>query len=356
VEISLTVIIHEFGQFGIVDLVSVIVVNFNRVSLLRKCLRSLEAQTLAGVAWIVVDNGSSDGSAEMVEREFPQATVVRSELNLGFCGGNNLGISHARGEFVALLNNDAEAEPGWLKALLDEMHVAPKVGMVASKILVAGREDVIDKVGHGIYWDGQNRGKGSGDRDLGQFDADREALWPDGCAALYRKTMLDEIGGFDEDFFAYADDAELGLRGRTAGWLAHYAPDAVVRHQRGATMGKLNPDRIRLIERNRVWLAVLHFPWWLLVLNPFFFLMRLLAGVAAGALGEGEAGQVKGIRGKIEIALALLKADLEAIAGLPKMWRKRQAWRRRRLWSDRDVFALLRRHKMTLAELSRKLA
>ena len=134
------------------------------------------------------------------------------------------------------------------------------VGMVASKILVWEDPTRIDKCGHLIYPDGQNRGRGPGQLDHGQFDRVEEALWPDGCAALYRRAMLQDIGGFDEDFFAYADDAELGLRGRIAGWRCLYTPHAVVRHHRGATLGLGSPRRLTLIERNRVLLVVKLFP------------------------------------------------------------------------------------------------
>ncbi len=336
--------------------VSVIVVNFNRVNLLRECLCSLREQSFVGAEWIVVDNGSTDGSAEMVEAEFPQAKVLRSRTNLGFCAGNNLGIAAASGEYIALLNNDAVAEPEWIAALVREAEQGARVGMVASKILVAGKDRVIDKVGHGIYWDGQNRGVGSGEVDRGQYDDLREVLWPDGCAALYRKSMLDEIGCFDEDFFAYADDAELGMRGRSAGWTARFAAGAVVHHHRGSTMGKWAMERIRLIERNRVWLAMLHFPWWLLLLNPLFYGMRLGAGLLAGIQGQGEAGQVRGIRAKIDLGLTLLRADLEAVLAVGKMWPKRKAWREKRLLGDRDVIALIRQHQLSLTELSKKLA
>jgi len=100
--------------------------------------------------------------------------------------------------------------------------------MAASKILVWESRETIDKAGHLIYPDGQNRGRGAGELDRGQYGQVEETAWPDGCAAMYRKEMLDRIGGFDEDFFAYADDAELGLRGRLAGWRCLYMPDAVV--------------------------------------------------------------------------------------------------------------------------------
>ena len=145
--------------------VTVIVVNFNRVNLLRFCLQSLVSQDASAVELIVVDNASSDGSADMVASEFPQAKLIRSTTNLGFCAGNNVAIAQARGPFIALLNNDAIAQPQWLSAMLAAM-ADPKVGMVASKIMVANRPavpGVIDKIGHGIYWDGQNRGRGSGE-------------------------------------------------------------------------------------------------------------------------------------------------------------------------------------------------
>src|SRR5207302_7067821 len=132
-----------------------------------------------------------------------------------------------------------------------------------------------------------NRGRGSGEQDRGQYDSEEEVLWPDGCAAMYRRAMLDQIGGFDEDFFAYADDAELGLRGRIAGWRCRYAPDAVVRHHRGSTLGLLSVRRLALIERNRILLAVKLFPWSLLWVNPLYLGARVAAGAWAGLRGQG---------------------------------------------------------------------
>ncbi len=263
------------------------VVNWNRKELLRACLLSLQRQTGVAFETIVVDNGSTDGSADMAETEFG-ARVIRNAENRGFCAANNQGIACARGEFIALLNNDAEAEPGWLAALHEACSRAPDVGMAASKVLVWEEPGRIDKVGHLIFPDGQNRGRGSGASDRGQFDREEEVLWPDGCAAMYRKSMLDQIGGFDEDFFAYGDDAELGLRARIAGWKCIYTPRAVVRHHRGSTMGKGSPGRLELIERNRVLLALKLFPWSLLWLNPLFFAVRVGAGIAMARRGAGD--------------------------------------------------------------------
>ncbi|MDQ6698902.1 MAG: glycosyltransferase family 2 protein, partial [Acidobacteriota bacterium] len=232
--------------------VTLIVVNWNRKLLLRACLTSVQAQTRPAEQIIVVDNGSTDGSVEMVRAEFPTVSVICNTNNRGFCAANNQGIDAARGDLIALLNNDAEADAPWLAALERVFAQQPDVGMAASKILVYEDPRRIDKAGHLIYPDGQNRGRGTGAVDRGQFDRVEEVLWPDGCAAMYRKSMLDRIGGFDEDFFAYGDDAELGLRARIAGWKCVYTPHAVVRHHRGSSLGLKSARRLKLIERNRV--------------------------------------------------------------------------------------------------------
>jgi len=155
------------------------VVNWNRKDLLRACLLSLGRQTGASFEIIVVDNGSTDGSAELAEGEFG-AQVIRNAENRGFCATNNQGIARAKGEFIALLNNDAEAEPGWLAALHEACSRAPDVGMAASKVLVWEEPGRIDKVGHVIFPGGQNRGRGSGALDQGLFEEEEEVLWPDG--------------------------------------------------------------------------------------------------------------------------------------------------------------------------------
>lgn len=337
------------------ELVTVVVVNWNRRELLLACLQSLAAQSYREFEVVLVDNGSTDGSAEEAERGFATQfplRVIRNRENLGFCAANNQGIAAARGDFIALLNNDAEANPEWLGALRSAFTGRPRVGMAASKIVVWEAPHRIDKVGHLIYWDGQNRGRGAGEVDCGQFDEEEEALWPDGCAAMYRKAMLDEIGGFDEDFFAYADDAELGLRARICGWSCVYVPRAVVRHHRGATLGVMSPRRLELIERNRVLLAAKLFPWRLLWLNGVFYLARLGAGLWAAARNKGEVGRYPGWRGKALVAWTLMKADWSAMRMLPAMLRKRAAMRKMRRLTSSEVIALLRRYQIRLRELN----
>ena len=332
-------------------MISVIIVNWNRRELLRACLRSLADQIGVDFETIVVDNGSTDGSAELAETEFG-ARVIRNAENRGYCAANNQGMAAARGEFIALLNNDAEAAPGWLAALVRACSKRDDIGMAAGKILMWEDPRRIDKAGHLIFPDGQNRGRGTGALDRGQFDREEEVLWPDGCAAIYRKKMLDGIGGFDEDFFAYGDDAELGLRARIAGWRCLYTPEAVVRHHRGATLGKDSAWRLELIERNRVLLAVKLFPWSLLWLNPVFSLARLTAGLLAAHRGTGDTAQFPGWRGKWTMACAVVRGDLAALRLVPRMLRKRAAIRRIRRLTPAELRRLLWAHRLPLKEVA----
>jgi len=327
----------------------VVIVNWNQRHLLRACLASLAKQREAEFETIVVDNGSHDGSPELAETEFG-VRVIRNSRNRGFCAANNQGIAAARGEFVALLNNDAEADPGWLAALHQVFTRSSEVGMAAGKVVVWEDPRRIDKVGHLIYPDGQNKGRGSGALDTGQFDREEEVLWPDGCAAMYRKTMLDQIGGFDEDFFAYGDDAELGLRARIAGWKCFYTPAAVVRHHRGSTLGKDSVRRLELIERNRLLLALKLFPWSLLWLNPVYFAARLVAGYRAARLGEGDTAYFPGALGKWQMAKAFIKADFGALLLAPRMLRKRAGVRRLRKLSPAEVRRLILANRLSLKE------
>jgi len=333
-----------------------VVVNWNRKALLRACLDSLSRQNHPSFEVVVVDNGSDDGSPELIRELAPSYPVplrlIVNSTNLGFCAANNQGIAASQSELVALLNNDAEADPGWLAALESVIRSSDDVGMVASKILVWEDPRRIDKVGHLIYPDGQNRGRGTGQLDQGQFDRVDETLWPDGCAAMYRRAMLDEVGGFDEDFFAYADDAELGLRGRIAGWTCLYAPGAVVRHHRGATLGLGSARRLTLIERNRVLLVVKLFPWNLLWVNGAYFLARIVAGLVAAIRNRGELRRYSGTQGKLQAAMALLRGTASAVPMIPRMLRKRRAFRSKHRLTSRQIRSLLLRHQISLRELS----
>jgi GT2 family glycosyltransferase len=334
--------------------VSVVVVNWNRRDLLRACLVSLANQTHRSFEVVVVDNGSEDGSTGLVKtlaQAYPvRLHLIENSVNRGFCAANNQGFAATESDLVALLNNDAEADPGWLMALESAIRCDEDIGMAASKILVWEDPARIDKCGHLIYPDGQNRGRGSGQVDRGQFDRIEDTLWPDGCAAMYRRAMLEDVGGFDEDFFAYADDAELGLRGRIAGWRCLYAPGAVVRHHRGATLGLGSFQRLALIERNRMLLVAKLFPWSLLWVNGAYHIARIAAGIWAAARNKGEIRNYPGVGGKLLAAAAIARGMLSALPRIPRMLRKRRSLRRR--LTPRQVRKLLLNYRISLKELS----
>jgi GT2 family glycosyltransferase len=336
--------------------VSVVVINWNGRDYLRACLESLARQESVDFEIIVVDNGSKDGSQEMVRTDFisrPEFRVrlIANEVNKGFCGANNQGFALARGRFIAILNNDTEVVPGFLAALRRAFDAAPDIGMAAAKVVVYEDPRRIDKVGHLIYPDGQNRGRGTGEMDRGQYDKVEECLWPDGCAAMYRATMLEQIGGFDEDLFIFGDDSELGLRGRIAGWRCIYMPDAVVRHHRGGAMKTGSTGRIFLIERNRVLLAVKLFPIRLLLLNPFYFVARLAAGVFAAAGERGELARFPGLWNKLRLAWTIVRADFAALRMIPRTLKKRRQFRLIARLKPREVRHLIMENRIPVRSL-----
>ena len=333
--------------------VSVIVVNLNRRDLLISCLESLFRQTFSNFEVIVVDNGSVDDSMVVLRGlTEPRIRIVSLPVNKGFAGGCNAGIAVAQGRYIATLNNDAVADPRWLEELVGGIETHPLVGMCASKILFYGDRTRIDKVGHLIYPDGLNHGRASGERDEGQFERREEALFPDAAAALYRRGMLDVIGLFDEHFFAYGDDADLGLRGRLAGWTCLYIPTAVVYHMHSATAGEFSPLKAFLIERNRIWVAVKTFPLSLLVVSPFFTIARFAYHAYGSLFMVGSSGQYAAECSRTRLALMILKAYWSGVKGFPEMWRARRKIRGFTRMTKRDFAALIRRHRISLRALT----
>ncbi len=335
-------------------LVSVVIVNWNGAHLLPACLAAVQAQTWPIREVIVVDNGSTDGSAELLARWEAEGAlrVLRLGENTGFARANNLAFREARGEWVALLNNDAFPEPEWLDLLLRRGDRAARRGMLGGKVLFDEKRDTLDKAGHLLYPDGLNRGRGCQEPDRGQFDREEEILWPDGCAALYHRDLLAETGGFDDAFFAYGDDADLGMRARLLGWSAWYVPPAVVYHRHSATSGEYSPLKAMLVERNRIFLALKNFPLSLLLLNPWYSLCRY-ACQAFGAFGrKGAAGRFVERHGRLRLVGTLFWAYASAAKQLPAMLAKRRAVQRRRVLTTREVHALVKRFRIGVRELS----
>jgi GT2 family glycosyltransferase len=307
---------------------SAIVLNYNGRGFATESVRSLLEQDLPGLEVLVVDNGSTDGSADEIERTFSgQVRVLRSPRNLGFGAGNNVGIREARGRHVILLNNDAVAAPSFARELVAAAEADDAVGMVAAKVVEYARRDVLDTVGHLLYPDGLNRGRGRLETDRGQYDACRTTLFPSGAAALYTRRMLDDIGLFDESFFLYGDDAELGLRGRVARWECALAPRAVAYHHYSRSAGAYSRLKAFYVERNRVLVLFRLFPVSLILVSPAYTAVRLALQAWGALTGRGAAGRLAASTPLVTLAAIALRAYASALRALPRILRQR--WRER---------------------------
>jgi GT2 family glycosyltransferase len=336
-------------------LISVVIVNWNGKHLLGECLDSLLAQSVNGMEIILVDNGSQDGSVEYVRERYRSVRVVNLPDNLGFAGGNNAGIRIASGKYIALLNNDTKVDPAWLVNLLTEAETSPHtVGMWACKILSYDHPSIIDNVGLLLYPDGLGRGKGRLETDQGQFDQKGEAFFPSGCAGLYRREMLNEIGLFDEEFFAYADDVDLGLRARLAGWGCVYVPGAKVYHKYSSSSSAYSPFKAFLVERNRIWVLLKYFPLEMILISPFVTLMRLLIHLYGALAGKGASGRFSEQNSVFRAVAILLKAWCSAFTTLPNLFLKRHAFSKIRRIGRRELYRLFCEFRISAYEIALK--
>ncbi len=336
-------------------LVSIIICNWNGKHLLEECLDSLKEQTSRDFEVIVVNNGSSDGSVALLEEKYADfVRLVKLDKNYGFAGGNNRGIEQAGGKYIALLNNDTFCDKRWLEELVKPMEIYPDVGMCASKLLVYDQPELIDAVGHLIYPDGLNRGRGRFEKDSGQYDQLEEIFFPPGCGAIYSKRMLDEIGLFDEDFFSYGDDTDIGLRARLAGWKCLYVPTAVVHHKISGSAGWYSEFKAFHVERNRVWIAVKYFPTVPLLLSVYYTGIRFALQAYGAVAGKGASGKFASEASLGQLVLVLLRAYWAALKGLPRMWKKRNEIRRTKKVSDGQFEIWLRKYRISAREIALK--
>ena len=316
------------GQ-GAAGKVTVIIVNWNGGQFLERCLTALMAQTAKPHEIIVVDNASSDGSMEIVQK-FSAVRMISLDRNSGFARGNNLAIkaSSAEAEWIVLLNPDAFAEPRWLEALLGAAQHHPAYDMFASKLLNATTPTLLDGAGDTYQMSGRVWRLGNGTRDSASGKNECEVFSPCAAAAMYRRSALQKVGGFDEDYFCYVEDVDLGFRLRLAGYRCLYVPESVALHVGSGTTGSQHSDfAVYHGHRNLVWTFVKDMPGILLwLLLPIHLLMNILTVCVFVLRGQGR---------------VILKAKRDAVLGLPAIWRKRTQIQTRRAVSPRVIWQLL---------------
>lgn len=296
--------------------VAVIIPTYNGLDLLTACLDALRGQTYRDFAILVVDDGSSDGTAEALARDYPEARVLRRERNGGLAAACNAGIAAADAELICLLNNDTEAEPGWLAALVGALDAAPWAGSAASKLLLFDRRDTLHSAGDGFAVTGMPVNRGVWRRDHGQYDRTTEIFGPCAGAALYRRAALDAVADgtgrpFDEDLFMYCEDVDLNWRLQLAGYRAVFAPGARVYHHLSATGG--GPFASYWVGRNL-----------LLILAkdvPLPLLLRHAPRIVATQLGRAYRA-ARSWRGAA--ARATLRGMAAALTAFPRFWDKRR--------------------------------
>jgi GT2 family glycosyltransferase len=309
-------------------LISIIIPNLNGAHHLPDCLDSLRRQRYPAFEVIVVDNGSTDGSLALLARDYAEVRLVALDENWGFAPACNRGMRAARGTILVLLNNDTEADPGWLEALVAALARQPQAGAVASRILLFDRRDHLHTAGDFYRLDGTPGNRGAWERDAGQFDEEMPVFSACGGAAAYRRAMLDEVGLLDEAFFFSCEDVDLGWRAQLVGWSCVYAPQAVVYHKVSATgAGVVNSF---YDGRNFIYLVVKDYPWSLLR-RHWRAVLRAQARITRQAL--------RAWRG--QAARARLRGQLAGLLGIPRMLRARRAVQRTRRVSDAELLRVL---------------
>ena len=331
-------------------LVSVIVLNWNGKKFLQECFESLKNQIYPNLELIMVDNNSSDGSVDFVKNNFSDIIVIKNNENFGFAKGNNIGIKTARGDYVFVLNNDTKTDKNCIKFLVETAENNRGIGMAAPKIVSINNPKLIDSVGMNIYPDGLARGKGRNETDSGQYNKTSEILFPSACAALYRKKMLNEIGLFDETFFAYCEDTDLGIRARLAGWQGLTEPKAVVYHHYSGTFGKYSETKAFLTERNHFFVAIKNFPISLILLLPFYTLSRYLFIIYGLLKNKGPAAKFQS--SKIKLIAVLIKAYLSLALSMPYLLKERKKIQKNKKTSSKELLKLFKKYRLKVSQVA----
>lgn len=307
---------------------SVIVPNFNGEQHLATLLTALRRQTLHDFEVVVVDDASTDDSIARIERDFPDTRVIANRENLGFAASCNVGAAAATGRILVLLNSDTEPDPHWLAELAKGIVAHPEAASFASKLLLFDRRDTLHTAGDMMQATGMASNRGAWEVDRGQYDAMTQVFSACGGAAAYRRDVWEALGGFDENFWMYLEDVDLGFRARLAGWEAVFVPAARVYHKIGATAG--GEKASYYVGRNSIWLIAKDMP-----AHVFW---KHLPSIARGQL-QVALDALRTFRGPA--SRARLRGQLAGLRGLPFVLHQRRVVQQRRVVRDSEIDRLL---------------
>ena len=308
---------------AVIPEVTVVVPTLASDESLAECLDSLRNQSFRDFEIIVVDN-----SGKQLVRADGFVKVISNTTNVGFGAAINQGFHASSAPYLATLNDDAVAHTQWLEALLCAIELRPEIGMCASQVKLTGGGR-LDSAGMLLYADGSSKQRGHLEPPE-MYSKSEEALCPSGSAAIYRRAMLEEIGLFDESFFLYCEDTDLGLRARWAGWECRYVADAVVDHRYSHSAGRASPLKAFYVERNRLFLIVKNFPLRSLALAPLYSLVRYFWHAWFAFNGRGAAATFRSEGNSVrDLIIYVLRAHLELLRNWPALWAQRRKLKRR---------------------------
>jgi GT2 family glycosyltransferase len=289
---------------------SIVIPNWNGAAHLPACLDALQRQTCTDFEAIVVDNGSTDGSLDLLSERYPAVHIVALSHNRGYAGGCNAGLGAANGEILVILNNDTEVEPSWLAELLLAPEQHPEAGMATPKVLLWKDHARLHTTGDYVRTNGIPDSRGVWQLDKGQFDDQVYVFGASGVAPAYRRAMLEDIGLFDVDFQSYCEDVDLSWRAQLAGYRCVYAPRARLYHKVSATgQGTI---RSFYVARNTIWALIKNLP---------LELWQKHRGEIVAAQWQRLTDAARAWRGLA--ARATIRGQLASLTGLPAMLRKR---------------------------------
>lgn len=312
---------------------SVVIPNFNGLVYLKDCFNSLRKSDYPNLEIIMVDNGSTDESVAFVERNYPEVKIIRSETNLSYSGGNNLGIQHVTGEYVVLLNNDTEVTPGWLDPLLEEFESNNQLAACQPKILSMNDRTMFEYAGAaGGFMDRLGypflRGRifDTLEEDTGQYDDPVNLFWTSGAAMAIRKRVLNETGLLDEDFVLHMEEIDLCWRMHLLGYRLSIRPDAVIYHHGGGTLGAEKMSKMYFNHRNSIFMLFKNYSLKrLLWILPIRFILDTVLVVKSAIAFDWKR------------SLAVIKAYLWLLIHPRLILRKRRATQKLRRTDDRDI-------------------
>lgn len=305
----------------------VIIINWNSGGMLLRAVDALSRQNCPHRI-LVIDNASSDNSIDRLEAAFPGVEVIQASSNLGFAAGNNLALRHVGlADWVALLNPDAFPEPDWLGQLMSAANTRPHFACFASRVVFDAEPAKLDGAGDEYHLSGFAWRRAHG-RSITEVYGDGEVFMPSATAALYRRNVLDEVGGFDEMYFCYYEDVDLGFRLRLRGHRTWYVHNAVVRHVGSGITGRRSAFVTYHTQRNRIWTYAKDMPtpwvWFFLPLHLLYQIVAVVRYATQGQFGPAVSGA------------------LDALRGLPRILEERKAVQRSRRASWREVVETMR--------------